>query len=143
MGQIKFVTSMILIALFSITVIGFATTFGNENDTSINIADDSEFGDLKTNQESQIDTFFLNSNTSVEAMYQSKIASQSDANEGGTTFKVGSLTAIPIVRNTMQSAFKKLFGSDSGFGFIFTAAFALLGLISALYIYKTWRGNPD
>jgi len=145
MGQIKFITSIILIGLFSIAIVTFAINFGYDNDTSINLADDSDFVGIRDSVEGNVSTtFFSDVNISSEAMYESTISTQTEATEGGTSFKVGPGTALIVAKDVTKAGFTKIFGSDSGFRIFFTALGALLGYISIMYIYKAWAGrNPD
>ncbi len=145
MGQIKFITNIILIGLFVIAIITFAINFGYDNDTSVNLANDSDFINIRTNVKGNISTtFYSDVDTSSEAMYKSTISTQTEATEGGTSFKVGPATALTVVKDTTKAGFTKIFGSDSGFGLLLTTLGAILGYISIMYIYKAWAGrNPD
>lgn len=144
MGQIKFTISLILIALFSIAVIGFATNFGVDNNARVQIANDSIHSSIKDSSEGDINIFYGDMNTSMEAMYKSTISSQTEATEGGTSFKVGVGNALSMAKETTTTAFHHIFGEDSGFGVFLTAFISVLGFISIMYIYKTWAGrNPD
>lgn len=145
MGQIKFITSIILIGLFVISIVTFAINFGYDNDTSINLANDSDFINIQNSVKGNVSTtFFSDVNISSEAMYESTISTQIEATEGGTPFKVGPGTALTVVKDVTKAGFTKIFGSDSGFGILFTALGAVLGYISIMYIYKAWAGrNPD
>lgn len=145
MGQIKFITSIILIGLFVIALITFAINFGYDNDTSINLANDSDFVSIRNSIEGNVSTtFYSDVNISSDAMYESTISTQTEATEGGTSFKVGPATALVVVKDVVKAGFTKIFGSDSGFGILLTALGAILGYISIMYIYKAWAGrNPD
>jgi len=144
MGQIQFITSLVLIGLFTIALVSFAINFAEDNGTTISLEDDSDYPSIKDNIEADIDVFYSNANTSSEAMYKSTISSQTEATEGGTAFKVGPSTALSMVQKSIRTAYTKIFGSDSGFGIFLTAFLSLLGFISVLYIYKAWAGrNPD
>jgi len=144
MGQIKFLTSIILIALFTISLITFAINFAIDNDTDISLADDDDFVNIQSNLEANITTFYSDMNTSSDAMHKSTINTQTESTEGGTSFKVGPLTALNMARKSIIAGYTKIFGSGSGFSIFLTALISILGLISAMYIWKTWAGrNPD
>jgi len=143
MGQIKLVTSTIIIALFTLAIISFAVNFGLDNGTSINLQDDPDFPSTKNNVNDEIDDFYLNINISSDAMAQSTIASQSEATEGGTAFKVSTRNSVSVATKVVKSSFQKIFGSDSQFSILYTAIISILGMMVLLYLYKSWRGNPD
>jgi hypothetical protein len=49
-----------------------------------------------------------------------------------------------MAKKSITTAWEKVFGSDSGFGIVFTALISLIGFIVGLYAYKAWVGrNPD
>lgn len=144
MGQIKLMTSLLMIALFVIAIVTFSFQFAIDNDTRISLTDDEEFSSLKSNLESDTQTFFVDANTSTKAIGELTISSQTEATEGGTAFKVGPWTAMSMAKTSITSAYTKIFGSDSSFGVILTAFLAMLGIIMGFYIYKTLAGrNPD
>jgi len=144
MSFIKFTTSTVLIALFAIALITFAANFANDNQASINIGDDSDFSNMNTGMKSDMNTFYSSANTSTDAFSKSTISSQTEASEGGTQFKVTPTNSLSMATRAINGGFKKIFGSDSGFGILFTALIALLGIIAFAYAYKAWVGrNPD
>ena len=143
MGQIKFISGLLMSILFAIAIIVFAINFANDNDSKVNIAQDSDFSDLTTNLKADSQDFYLNANTSSSSMYESTISTQTEATEGGTSFKVGPLTAVSAGKRILSNGFSKIFGADSGFAVFFTVLIAMLGLISTLYIWKAWKGQPD
>ena len=142
MGQIKFLTSLVLISLFVVAMLTFAINFASDNSASISLADDSDYPGIQSNLEDNVETFYSDMGTATNATYQSTISSQTEATEGGTAFKVGPGTALLMAKNSITAGYTKLFGPE--FGIFLTAFLSLLGLISLLYIYKTWAGrNPD
>lgn len=144
MGQIKFMSSMVMIALFAIAIVVFSGMFAIDNNSMISIDNDTDYSGIRDNIESNIKIYYGEVNTSAESMYKSTISSQTEATEGGTSFKVGIGTGLSLAKTSITTAYTKIFGEDSGFGIFFTALLSVLGLISFMYIYKTWAGrNPD
>jgi len=141
MGQIKFMSSLVLIGLFVIAILSFGINFGSENDTRVNIDSAGNYSGIKTSLESDVEVAYDDTNTSVGALMKSTISSQTDATEGGTAFKVGPFTTVRFVSTAMKSAYQSIFGSE--FGVLITAFFTLIGIIMGFYIWKTWKGNPD
>lgn len=144
MGQIKFMVGLVLASLFAIGIISFAVMFGIDNGTRINIINDSDFSGIRDNLIGNVTIFYSDINTSSDAMYKSTVSTQTEATEGGTSFKVGPTTALSMARQVINSSFRKIFGSDNAFSVFVTALVAILGFISIMYLYKAWAGrNPD
>ena len=144
MGQIKFITSLVLVALFSIAIVTFSINFGNDNESAVNLASDSDFVNINSELSGNISTFYSDVNTSSDEMYKSTVSTQTEATEGGTSFKVGPTTALAMAGSVITTSFRKIFGSDTGFGIFLTALISILGFISIMYLYKAWAGrNPD
>ena len=141
MGQIKFISGLLMASLFAIALIGFAVNFANDNFSPVNIASDSELTGVKGSMEGDMQQFYLDSNTSSGAMYESTISTQTEATEGGTSFKVGPTTALTTGNRVLSTGFKKIFGSDGSFSIFLTALIGMLGLIAALFIWKAWKGG--
>jgi len=141
MGQISFVTNMIMAALFCIAIVGFAINFGYDNNSSVNIAQDPDMPQLKSDIQTKVELFYYDANTSSDAMQKSTISTQTESTEGGTSFKVTPANALGTAGKLVTMGYKKIFGSDSGFGIFLTALIAILGFMSALYIWKAWKAG--
>jgi len=141
MGQIKFISGLLMASLFAIALIGFSINFANDNSSVINIASDSDLSGVKGNMEGDMQQFYLDANTSSSSMYESTISTQTEATEGGTSFKVGPATALTTGNRVLSTGFKKIFGADANFGIFLTSLIAMLGLIAALFIWKAWKGG--
>ena len=85
MGQIKFITSMMLITLFTIAIVTYTINFGNDNDAVIKLGDDSEFSSLKSNLDSDVVTYKTTTNQSAKSIFQTKIESQEVTTTTGNT----------------------------------------------------------
>ena len=144
MGQIKFITSLVLVALFTVAITTYAINFAIDNNANVSLADDSDFLEIRGDIKENLTVFYSDVNTSSDAMYKSTISSQTEATEGGTSFKVAPGTALQMAFSSITLGFRKIFGSDSGFGIFLTALISILGFISIMYLYKAWAGrNPD
>lgn len=144
MGNIKFIISLVLIGLFPIALITFVINFAYDNDSLVNLGDDPDFTKMKGEVSSNTTVFYDDVQIISNATQQSTISTQVEATEGGTAFKVGPATALSIASSVITISFRKIFGSDTGFGIFLTSIIAILGFIMAMYIYKAWAGrNPD
>ena len=142
MGQIQFTTSLIFIALFTVAIIGFAVQFASDNGTTISLADDPEMTILKTNSETELS----NLRGSTEGTYQSIVESSietGDTTPSGGQFALTPITVIGVVTNVFSVGWTKIFGGDPNFAIFLTTFLAMLGFIIGMYVWKTWRGNPD
>ena len=142
MGQIQLTVSLILIALFSIAIIGFAVNFAADNNAPVNIVNDPEITTMRSRIESNLSSF----KSKAEGTYQSIV--ETTIEEGQVAPSVGPFTVTPlnvlgIVRNILKSGYVKIFGSESGFGVFLTTFLAVLLFMIGLYAYKTLRGFPD
>lgn len=144
MGQIQFVTSLVLISLFVFALGTFAVNFAEENSASVSLADDKAFNQVK-GINGTIETFYDETNGSSTSFFKSSVEAGSETTATGGQFKVGPGNALTATKNAIDSAFGSIFGEDKGnFGVFFTALVAILTSVLFLYIWKTWKGGtPD
>jgi hypothetical protein len=143
MGTISIITSIAFTGMFVMAIILFAVNFGINNETTINIDEDSNFSQLKNEISEESTTLYLDSNTIFNETIKSTISSQTEATEGGTAFKVGPGTAMKVAQSSIKVGFEKIFGGDENVKIFFTSFLTLLGIIFSMYIYKSWKGSPD
>ena len=143
MGQISFSVSLMLIALFSIAIIGFAVNFGSDNDAYVQLSDDPELSDLYTKQRANMSSLREQSESTFTSIVESSIEEGETTPTGGQ-FSITPGTLISTIKNIVKVGYVKIFGSGGGFGIFITAFISMLVFISGLYIWKTWVGrNPD
>jgi hypothetical protein len=134
---------MVFIALFTVAIISFAGNFATDNNSAISLSNDTLYRNINDSMQGNLTVFYSDANVSTTAMYESTISPTSEATEGGSSFKAGSGTTLAMVRDSIKVAYERIFGSDSGFSIFMTSLIAILGYISAMYIYKAWAGrNP-
>lgn len=144
MGQIKFMTSIIMAALFAIAIITFTINFGLDNKSAVNLNNDSEFVTIKDDMLGEVSDF-KDSDVPVssDALITSTIEPGDETVATGGQFKVGVGTSMKMVAKSLTAGFNKIFGKDTGFGIFLSALTALMLWALGLYVWKTWRGNPD
>ena len=145
MGQIRFITSLVMISLFAIAIVSYAVGFASDNDSTVTIAGD-ELASLNTDIKAQQQQAFLEYNSSSDSFMKSSIKSGDEVFESGGAFKsMGQNSTVKGVYNILNIAENKLLGGkDGGFGVFINSFIFLLGFIFIAYIYKTWVGkNPD
>lgn len=146
MGQIKFVVSMVMIALFTFAIVGFAINFAVDNNSAVDISDDSSFTNLQTQTASDISEDFRDeSNKSYQSILDNNVGEGSQTTAKGTQFSITLGNFLGVFYNILKIPYDKIFGGkDGGFGVFFTAFIVLIGFIAFLYVWKTWVGrNPD
>ena len=141
MGEIKFITSLLLISVFSISILSYAIMYGSENDADIKITDDPEFNNSLNNIKTELITFNPETNASSKAFFESEIAEGSDSIKTGGAFKVGMGTLLSSVTLVADIIFLRIFGNDVAFGILITAFTSLLVYIGFRYILQTWTGR--
>ena len=143
MGQIQYTISLVMIGLFSIALIGFATDFAEDNNTAVDLADDPELSSLDVNAQGNLTSFRGKSEDTYESIVQSSIE-EGETTPSGGQFAITPLTAVGTVKNILKLGYIKIFGSGSGFGIFMTSFLALITFVFGMYIWKTWAGrNPD
>jgi len=143
MGEIKFIVGLTFAALFTIAIIAYVLNFGADNQVAINLADDPDLSPTKTNTESDLTTFTTSINSSSGGFFKSDVESGDELLRGGAQFKTGPKEIIGTTKTAASLGFSKIFGSDNQFGIILTTFISLLIFIAILYVWKSWRGNPD
>lgn len=143
MGFIKYSISLIILALFTVSLITFAVNFGVDNNTNINLGDDDSYNKINTELKNNISDFYTETETASEAFAESTISTQTDGSEGGTQFKVTPWTSLAMAKSSIQAGWNRIFGKDSDFALILTSIIAILGFIMINYAWKAWKGNPD
>jgi|TARA_Y100000310_G_scaffold30186_1_gene28728 hypothetical protein len=144
MGQIKFITAMVMISLCSIALMGYVINFGDDNDALVKLEDNSEFTNLNTNLNTEIKTYANTTNASGISIFDSKIESQEVTTTTGNPLQQIStiFNSFKLIANTINNVL--LGGKDGGFGIIFTGFITLISIIGILVAWKTWVGrNPD
>ena len=143
MGQIQFTLSLIMIALFTVAIIGFAVNFASDNSAPISISDDPELIALQTNAEGNLSDFRGHSESTYQSIVESSIES-GDTTPSGGQFAITPVSAVPVTKNILKVGYIKIFGTGSGFGIFITTFLSIITFMIGMYIWKTWGGrNPD
>ncbi len=144
MGQIKFITSMVMITLFTIAIVSYTINFGNDNEAIVKLGDDPEFSSLSSSLDSDIISYKTTTNSSATSIFQTKIESQEVTTTTGNTIQqIGTIFgSFKTIAGTITN--KLLGGKGSEFGIIMTGFITLMSIIGILFAWKTWIGrNPD
>lgn len=140
MGEIKFTTSIMMAALFTICLIMFTINFAIDNDSEVTL--DSDFNDTVNNINSDIITFNSTIADAGQSFNEDNAQQSSDTSTSGGQFKNPQRVGYGTAVTTMKNAFNKIFGSE--FNVLWITLLSLLSFIAVRYAYKTWFGkDPD
>jgi hypothetical protein len=144
-SQIQWTVSWVMIALFTVAIITFAVAFASDNESPITISNDPELSSFSTQMNTEIDDFGSSGESTSGSILNSTI-SPTSASGTLTTVSPFSLSFgnfIGIGKNIMSVAYSKIFGENQGFQIFLTTFIVMIGVITALLIWKTFRGQPD
>ena len=141
-SQITLTVSLIMIALFSLAIIGFSIGFANDNNAAISIADDSQLSELNINIRSGLQQFKEDSEGTYQSILETTVEPGSDVVPSSAPFAITPGNLITTTKNIVRVGYDKIFGAGSSFGFFLTTFLVFLVLIFGLLVIKTWRGNP-
>jgi len=143
MGQVKLITGIVMSALFVLAIVVFSIQFGIDNDSAILLGDDPEYANIQSSIVGDVQQFNEDANTSSNTLLSTTQEAGDQSASSGGQFKVTATTAMTLVATFLGVSFQKIFGDDTGFGIFLTAIGSILLWIIGLYIWKTWKGNPD
>ena len=146
MGQNQFLISIALISIFTLAILNMAIGFGNDNSTPINIGDSDFVGGVNSTAVTNAQSGFNVQNASGTSFEESSIEESSESGTlvTGSQFKDAPKSNLGTVYNVIRNAQAAIFGEDKGFNTVFTIIITLVGTISIMLIWKTWKGgNPE
>lgn len=143
MGQISFTISLIMIALFTIAIIGFAVNFATDNDAAIRLQDDPELSSLDTATKTDLSTLRGKSEDTYQSIVESSIETGGETTTSGGQFALTPLTILSVLENILTTGYTRIFGGEGNFSIFLYTFLGMITFIIGLYVWKTWRGNPD
>jgi len=143
MGLIKYTTSLVMVALFVICILFFATNFAVDNDSQIILSSDADYVSMQSQIQANATQFSSDVGTQSEAFFTSAIKSGDVATESGGQFKAGIGTMKSVATSSLSAGFNKITGEDNNFAIIFGTISAILVFFGIAYAYKAWKGDVD
>lgn len=141
-GTAQITVALVLIALFSVAIIGFAIGFANDNNAAIDISDDPDVVGISNNAQGNLSDFRAGSEDTYSSIVNSSISQGSFTTGTGGQFAITPAAALGTLYNILNVAYTKMFGSP--FAIFFTTFGALIVILIGLWLWKTWRsGLPD
>ena len=141
-SQITLTMSLIMIALFSVAIFGFAIGFANDTDAVMSIADDTEINDFYSDTGTDLSNVKDNAEGTYASIIDTTVEPGSDVAQSAGPFAVTVSETVGIGKNIIKLPYQKIFGSGANFGIFFTIFGAVILFLFGLYLYKTLRGNP-
>jgi len=141
-SQITLTISLIMIALFSIAIIGFAVGFANDTGAVMSITDDAEISSFQINTRENLSTFHSDAEGTTTSIIDTTIEPGSDVAQSTGPFAVSVRNLVGVGKNVIFIPYKKIFGSGESFGVFFTTFGIIIVFLFGLLLYKTLRGNP-
>ncbi len=144
MGELKYIASLLFMALFTIAVISFATDFGTDNNADIKLSDDEDFSTMNTELQDNMQSFKLGANESTKQFEDLKAAPGDLISTVGGIWKTVTFTLIAPLKSIYATTKTKIFGGSALFGIVITTISSFFAIVAIRYAYKTWFGrNPD
>lgn len=143
MGQVKLATSILMTVLFSLAIVVFTISIGADNNAYINLENDPDYANIQDNITGEVRSFVGDANSSLETGLLTTQESGDQSASSGGQFKVTAASSVRMLKTSLSVGYKKIFGEDSGFGIFLSGLLGMIGFTIGLYIWKTWKGNPD
>lgn len=143
MGQIKLLATFMMTIVFAIAIMNYAINFATDNNTAISLSEDARLN--STTLESDLITYKTSMNSTSGNFEKMTIEPGDETSTTGGVFKAmkGIFSSIKTILGMGNNV---IFGGEQGIsgpGIALTALGTFLVSISILYIWKTWKGNPD
>lgn len=137
----KWVVGFVMFGLFSIALIGFAINFAADNNSAVDVSDDSQITSLYSANSQNLSVFASASEVSTASIINTSIQSGSFTTQTGSQFAVTPPSAIGTGTNVIQVGYYKIFGQGSSFGIFLISFLAIITFITGLMIIKAWLGR--
>lgn len=147
MGEIKLVTSIVMITVFTIAILSFMFNFATDNTSAVSINDDPAFTTLNASIRSDMTQLTVSDINDTQATFMKSSVETGDTTlKSGATFKFGISTMKDMMLKIVNLVSEKIFGgSSTSFSIVIGGAFLFMVVfLFVRYGIKTWiGGNPD
>ena len=143
MGQIKTTISLIMIALFSVAIVGFAVNVASDNDAPVNLANDDGVMSFYSNQKGNLTSLKQDTEDTRQSIIETSVSPESGSAQSIAPFTITNKNALSLAKNVVKIGYSKIFGNNEGFKYFVNTLIAILVFMMGLYAYKTLRGMPD
>ena len=136
------ITSIGMIMLFTVAILGFSIGFANDNEAAIRIDDHPDINSMNIYTQTNLSTFEKESIKTYDSIVNSTIEAGSDVIKSPQVFTITWLNIIGVLGNIMLVTYEIIFGSGGSFAIFVTTFMTIIGILFTFYIIKAWRGNP-
>lgn len=146
MGEIKFVGSLLLIALFVMAIVGYVVNFQNDNSAVVLLTDEQSMGGLQTSLEENLTLMGYDVNQASIGFMNSTADEQGTdvTTKTGGQFKLGMKSVLDTFSSIRNVINQNIFGGKKGLIFFMTMLGVFMTYVAIRYVWKTWKGgNPD
>lgn len=137
----KWVVGFMMFGLFVIAITGFLIGFASDNNSAVNVADDSQITALYSGTANNISATVTSGETSTNSIVNSSVATGSQTTQTGSQFAITPASSIGIAKNILLVGYTKIFGTSSNFGIFVVTLLGILTFISGLMVWKAWIGR--
>lgn len=142
-SQLSLTISLIMIGLFTTAIIGFAIGFASDNNSAVSVSDKPDVVNLYADGQDAVSQFKEESEGTYESILETTIEPGSDVMPSAGPISGTRGSFVQSGKNAIVLPITYIFGGfGSPFGMFFVAFFSIIALMFALYLIKTWRGNP-
>lgn len=136
------ITSIAMIILFSIAIIGFSIGFANDNNSAVRIDQDADITNLNVIATSGMNTFATDTEDTFTSIINTTLEPGSDAVKSPGVFTITWGNLFSTFTNIITLGYAKIFGKGGTFAIFLGCFLTVIAILFTLYIIKTWRGNP-
>lgn len=141
MGQLKLLASLMMIALFSMAIVGYVINYSNDNDAIVNLGDEDDFSTFTTEIQSEVIDLKDEVNSSSEAISDADISDASGTIGRPAIFET--MGTFPSIVKSIFNLSTKYLGDNPIITYAFTLVSIFIAISIVLYFWKTFKGNPD
>lgn len=143
MGQIKFIISLMMIAMFTVALIGFGVNMAADNNSAMSLSDDPMLMDFNNTIKGNISSIRQTTEESYTSIVSSSV-DQTDTIKSGGVIALTITNIVPVVNNILTLGYKKIFGAGNAFGIFLTGLVTIIIFLGFMFFIKTWLGrDPD
>lgn len=136
------ITSIAMIILFTIAIIGYAIGFANDNDAEIRIDQNPDISSMNVFARANLSAYESKTEKTYASIANTTIETGSDVIKSPRVFTITWSNLFDTLNNIMTVMYSSIFGRGGTFAIFLTTFGAMILLLFAFYIIKAWRGNP-
>ena len=141
-STLTLITSIAMIILFTIAILGFSIGFAEDNDADVRIDQDPNISSMDIFTRSSLSTFEEDTEKTYSSIINTTVEAGSDAIKSPRVFTITWDNLFSTFYNILFVMYATIFGGGASFGIFITSLVAIIGILATFYIIKTWRGNP-